>query len=129
MVILFLVGMLSTVFAANRQVKGVVISSEDDQPLIGASVYVTADDLKKAGNSQTTIGVITDIDGKFSISIPDGITRFYCSYVGFDALEVKLVPGKNQYEITLNPSAHMLDAVVVTGYQRLCRRLIYPIRW
>ena len=97
MVILFLVGMLSTVFAANRQVQGVVISSEDDQPLIGASVYVTADDLKKAGNSQTTIGVITDIDGKFSISIPDGITRFYCSYVGFDALEVKLVPGKNQY--------------------------------
>ena len=122
MVILFLVGMLSTVFAANRQVQGVVISSEDDQPLIGASVYVTADDLKKAGNSQTTIGVITDIDGKFSISIPDGITRFYCSYVGFDALEVKLVPGKNQYEITLNPSAHMLDAVVVTGYQTVERR-------
>lgn len=122
MVILFLVGTLSTVFAANRQVQGVVISSEDDQPLIGASVYVTADDLKKAGNSQTTIGVITDIDGKFSISIPDGITRFYCSYVGFDALEVKLVPGKNQYEITLNPSAHMLDAVVVTGYQTVERR-------
>ena len=46
-------------------------------PLIGASVYVTADDLKKVGNNQSTIGVITNIDGQFSISIPEGVTRFY----------------------------------------------------
>lgn len=119
--LLFLIGAFTSVFA-NRQIQGVVISSEDNQPLIGASVYVTADDLKKAGNTQSTTGVITDIDGKFSISIPDEITRFYCSYVGFDALEVKLIPGKNQYEIILHPSAHMLDAVVVTGYQTVERR-------
>lgn len=121
-VLLFFIGTFTTAFAANRQIQGVVISSEDNQPLIGASVYVTADDLKKAGSTQSTTGVITDIDGKFSISIPDGITRFYCSYVGFDVLEVKLVPGKNQYEIILHPSAHMLDAVVVTGYQTVERR-------
>lgn len=120
-VLLFLTGALTSAFAS-RQIQGVVISSEDNQPLIGASVYVTADDLKKIGNTQSTTGVITDIDGKFSISIPDGITRFYCSYVGFEALEVKLVPGKNQYEITLHPSAQMLDAVVVTGYQTVERR-------
>ena len=120
-VLLFLAGIFTSVYA-NRQIQGVVVSSEDNQPLIGASVYVTADDLKKAGNRQSITGVITDIDGKFSISIPDGITRFYCSYVGFDALEVKLIPGKNQYEITLHPSAHMLDAVVVTGYQTVERR-------
>lgn len=120
-VLLFLAGTFTSVYA-NRQIQGVVVSSEDNQPLIGASVYVTADDLKKTGNRQSITGVITDIDGKFSISIPDGITRFYCSYVGFDALEVKLMPGKNQYEITLHPSAHMLDAVVVTGYQTVERR-------
>ena len=38
--------------AANRQVEGVVISSEDNLPLIGASVYVTADDLNKVGNNK-----------------------------------------------------------------------------
>lgn len=120
-VLLILAGTFTSAFAA-RQVKGVVISSEDNQPLIGASVYVTAEDLKKAGNSQSTIGVITDIDGNYSISIPDGITRFYCSYVGFDVQEVKLLPGKNQYEVILQPSAHLLDAVVVTGYQTVERR-------
>ena len=119
---LLLIGTFTYALAANRQVEGVVISSEDNLPLIGASVYVTADDLKKVGNNQSTIGVITNLDGQFSISIPEGVTRFYCSYVGYDVLEVKLIPGKNKYDITLQPSAHMLDAVVVTGYQTVERR-------
>lgn len=56
---LLLIGTFTYALAANRQVEGVVISSEDNLPLIGASVYVTADDLKKVGNNQSTIGVIT----------------------------------------------------------------------
>lgn len=116
------VGALSSAFAAEKKVQGVVISSEDNLPLIGASVYVTAEDLKKAGSAQTTMGVITDVDGQFSIAIPAGITRFFCSYVGYDVLEVKLVPGKEHYEITLHASSQMLDAVVVTGYQTVERR-------
>ena len=121
-VLLCLLGALSSAFAADRTVRGVVISSEDNLPLIGASVYVTTDDLKKAGSTQPTIGVITDIDGRFSIDIPSGVTRFFCSYVGYDVQEISLVPGKEQYEITLHVSAQMLDAVVVTGYQTVERR-------
>ena len=113
---------LASAAAASRTVQGEVFSSEDNQSLIGATVYVSADDLKKIGDVSGTSGVITDIDGKFSLLIPDGITRFFCSYVGFESFEVKLVPGKTSYRITLNPSAHMLDAVVVTGYQTLERR-------
>ena len=48
-VLLCFVGALSSAFAAEKKVQGVVISSEDNLPLIGASVYVTAEDLKKAG--------------------------------------------------------------------------------
>lgn len=121
-VLLCFVGALSSAFAAEKKVQGVVISSEDNLPLIGASVYVTAEDLKKAGSAQTTMGGITDVDGQFSIAIPAGITRFFCSYVGYDVLEVKLVPGKEHYEITLHASSQMLDAVVVTGYQTVERR-------
>ena len=61
--------------AANRTITGVVISGEDNEPLIGASVYVHTDELKKAGASQTSLGTITDIDGKFSLSVPDKVTR------------------------------------------------------
>jgi TonB-dependent SusC/RagA subfamily outer membrane receptor len=74
-VLLCFVGALSSAFATEKKVQGVVISSEDNLPLIGASVYVTAEDLKKAGSAQTTMGVITDVDGQFSIAIPAGITR------------------------------------------------------
>ena len=115
-------GVLTSAFAASRQVQGVVISSEDNMPLIGASVYIKAEDLSKDGNSPTITGVITDIDGKFNISVPEGVTRLFCSYVGHEVQELKLVPGKNQYEITLFPSPQMLDAVVVTGYQTVERR-------
>lgn len=115
-------GVLTSAFAASRQVQGVVISSEDNMPLIGASVYIKAEDLSKDGNSPTITGVITDIDGKFNISVPEGVTRLFCSYVGHEVQELKLVPGKDQYEITLFPSAQMLDAVEVTGYQTVERR-------
>lgn len=115
-------GVLTSAFAASRQVQGVVISSEDNMPLIGASVYIKAEDLSKDGNSPTITGVITDIDGKFNISVPEGVTRLFCSYVGHEVQELKLVPGKDQYEITLFPSAQMLDAVVVTGYQTVEHR-------
>ena len=117
-------GVLTSAFAASRQVQGVVISSEDNMPLIGASVYIKAEDLSKDGNSPTITGVITDIDGKFNISVPEGVTRLFCSYVGHEVQELKLVPGKNQYEITLFPSAQVLDAVVVTGYQTVERRTL-----
>lgn len=48
-VLLCLVGVLSSAFAAEKKVQGVVISSEDNLPLIGASIYVTPEDLKKGG--------------------------------------------------------------------------------
>ncbi len=120
-------GVLTSAFAASRQVQGVVISSEDNMPLIGASVYIKAEDLSKDGNSPTITGVITDIDGKFNISVPEGVTRLFCSYVGHEVQELKLVPGKNQYEITLFPSAQVLDAVVVTGYQTVERRKLTAV--
>lgn len=107
---------------ANRTITGVVISGEDNEPLIGASVYVNADDLKKAGASQTSLGTITDMDGKFSISIPEKVTRLHCSYIGFEEQNIVLQAGKETYRIVLQTSSHTLGDLVVTGYQELERR-------
>ena len=120
--ICFLVSTLATANAANRTITGVVISGEDNEPLIGASVYVNADDLKKAGVSQTSLGTITDMDGKFSISIPEKVTRRHCSYIGFEEQNIVLQAGKDTYRIVLQASSHTLGDVVVTGYQELERR-------
>lgn len=108
--------------AAERKITGVVIAGDYKEPMIGASIYVSPENLKKAGSSQTSLGVITDMDGKFTISVPEGVTTLQCSYVGYESQTIHLVAGKNSYEITLQPSAQMLDAVVVTGYQTIERR-------
>mgnify|MGYP001054187339 CR=1 FL=1 len=108
--------------AANRTITGIVISGEDNEPLIGASVYVSADELKKAGVPQTSLGTITDIDGKFSLSVPEKVTRIHCSYIGFEEQSVPLQSGKENYHIVLQASSHTLGDVVVTGYQELERR-------
>ena len=121
-IICLFVNVLASASAANRTITGVVISGEDNEPLIGASVYVHADDLKKAGASQTSLGTITDMDGKFSISIPEKVIRIHCSYIGFEEQVIALQGDKRSYRIVLQPSAHALADVVVTGYQTLERR-------
>ena len=107
---------------AQQVVKGTLISSEDNYPLIGASVYITTEDLKKAGTDKTSLGTITDLEGNFSLEIPKGVHRFFCSYIGFEILEVRIQANKKSYQLVLKPAAHMLDAVVVTGYQEVERR-------
>lgn len=119
---LLLANALAMASASNRTITGVVISGEDNQPLIGASVYVHADELKKAGVNQASLGTITDMDGKFTLSVPDKVTHISCSYIGFEELTVTLQAEKNSYRIVLQPSAHALADVVVTGYQVLERR-------
>lgn len=108
--------------AADRVITGHVIAAEDKQPLIGVSVFVSADDLKKAGSNKTSLGVITDIDGNFSISIPEGVKKLQCSYIGYTTLTIELKPGKKNYDVTMETSSTMLEDVVVTGYQTIERR-------
>ena len=117
-----LVNALTFANADNRTITGVVLSGEDNQPLIGASVFVPADELKKAGVGQQTIGTITDIDGKFSLSVPEKVTRLLCSYIGYEEQAIILQAGKKTYQLVLHASSHTLADVVVTGYQTLERR-------
>ena len=119
--ILVLMVYTTSIFAATREIKGLVTSDGDNLPLIGASVFVSTDDLKKINHQKESIGVMTAIDGSFIINVPDGITRIYCSYLGHNQKEIKL--GKETfYNIHLEPSSYELDNIVVTGYQNIERR-------
>ena len=89
--------------AQNITVHGTVVSKTDDEPLIGASVVPD-------GNAGA--GVATDIDGNFTLSVPEG-TGLTVSYVGFRSQTVKAAP---QLSIILEEDAEMLDEVVVVGY-------------
>lgn len=89
--------------AQNITVHGTVLSKSDDEPLIGASVLCEAE----------KIGVVTDFDGNFKITVPEGsILKF--SYIGYNTLEAKAEPEMN---IVLSEDSELLDEVVVVGYQ------------
>lgn len=89
--------------AQNRTVSGVVLDADTDEPLIGASV-------KPVGGGS---GVATNVDGRFTITIPSSVAELEFSYVG---METKKVPVSDKMTVTLSTSSTMLDQVVVTGY-------------
>ena len=88
---------------AQTTASGVVISSEDGLPIAGASV-------KLLGTSK---GVVTDVDGKYSISVPSVGSRLEISYVGMISRIVK--SGQN-VRTDLDIDAAGLEEVVVVAY-------------
>ncbi len=89
--------------AQNITVHGTVISATDSEPLIGASVVP---------EGQSATGVVTDIDGNFSISAPEG-SSLVISYVGF---RPKTVKAAAHLTVALDEDSKILDEVVVVGY-------------
>ncbi|EXZ41855.1 tonB-linked outer membrane, SusC/RagA family protein, partial [Bacteroides fragilis str. 2-F-2 len=89
--------------AQKKSITGVVTDASGES-VIGASVVEVG----------TTNGVITDIDGKFTLSVdPNGKIRV--SYIGYQP-QVLDVKGKNSFNIKLKEDSEMLEEVVVTGY-------------
>ena len=120
-ILLALAGIISTQ-AADVVIKGTVIAAEDGEPLIGATVVVTAKELKNAGSSKTNVSTMTDIDGHFSLSIPEGVKHIESRYVGYGSTSVSLTPGQTEVVIKMTATATELSEVVVTGYQKIEKR-------
>ena len=88
-----------------KVVKGTIID-EQGEPMIGVSVV-------EKGNPQN--GVSTDIDGKFSLTVPVN-SSLLISYIGYKSQEVKVTSSTATVNITLDPDSEMLEEVVVVGY-------------
>ncbi len=80
------------------------VTDDNGDPLPGASVTVVG----------TTTGTVTDIDGNYTITVPDGATLIF-SYIGFEAMRVA-VDNRSQININLQPDMSSLEEVVVIGY-------------
>ncbi|MBN2486884.1 MAG: SusC/RagA family TonB-linked outer membrane protein [Bacteroidales bacterium] len=89
--------------AQQTQVTGTVTSYQDGELLVGVSVVVKG----------TTTGTITDVDGKYSITVNKGDELSF-SFIGF-LTEVVTVGDQSVIDVTLVPSMEQLDEVVVTA--------------
>ncbi len=87
---------------AQTKVSGTVFSQEDGQPIIGAAVKVEG----------TSTGMLTDVNGRFSLTLPQGSKQITVSYLGYES---KTLTAKNGMRVFLKTDATSLDEVVVTA--------------
>jgi len=88
---------------AQTKVSGTVLSQEDGQPIIGAAVKVDG----------TSTGMLTDVNGRFSLTLPEGKKTLTISYLGY---EPKTVTAKNGMRVFLKSDAAALDEVIVVAF-------------
>ena len=89
--------------AQTRTVTGTVVDAVNDEPIIGASV--------SAGHG---VGVVTDVDGNFTIQVAANTTKLTISYVGYTAQTVDV--GSGALHVKLHPSTTSLDELIVVSY-------------
>ena len=89
--------------AQTTKVTGTVISADDNEPIIGASIVVKG----------TMVGTVTDFDGAFSLDVPSSAKTLVISYVGMKTQEIEV---KSNLRILMQTDNQSLDEVVVVAY-------------
>ena len=88
-----------------KDISGTVSDSKTGETLVGVSIVIQG----------TTIGIITDVDGKFTITVPDSDSKLVFSYLGYEK-QVVALGGKTKLDIKMNEDVKTFDEVVVVGY-------------
>jgi TonB-dependent SusC/RagA subfamily outer membrane receptor len=106
-----------TVHAQTRQVKGVVVSGQNNEPVAGATIQVKG----------KSIGTSTNKDGTFSINVPTGPNTLVISNIGYDPVERSIDNNASDLSISLVQNNAQLGEVVVTalGISRQAKTLVY----
>jgi TonB-linked SusC/RagA family outer membrane protein len=114
--LLALLLLLSTgLFAQTKQVRGVVLSAENKQPLEGATIAI----------NKSTRSIVTNAQGRFEVELPDDKGVLTISFVGRESSEVEVKGGQTDITVLLKTSNNTLDEVVAVAYTTV-KRSGYP---
>ncbi|MFN2396775.1 MAG: SusC/RagA family TonB-linked outer membrane protein [Bacteroidales bacterium] len=105
--------------AQTRVITGKVTSSEDDMPVPGVSIVVQG----------TTLGTVTDMDGNYSLQVPQEAQNLIFSFVGMARQEIGIA-GRSTINVVMQPQTIGVDEVVVTalGISRDKKSLGYSVQ-
>lgn len=87
-----------------RSVSG-KINDENNQPMVGVTILV----------AETTIGTTTNINGEFTLMVPEGRNELQISFIGYEKITLQ-IPANNVVTLQLKPGSQDLDEIVVIGY-------------
>ncbi len=88
-----------------QSIRGTVTSSEDGLGVPGVMISVPG----------TTIGTMTDADGKYVLSVPAGANTLLFTYVGMKRVEAQIA-GRNVVDVVMAPDLQQMEEIVVVGY-------------
>lgn len=91
--------------AQDRSVTGKVTDGETGEALPGVNILVQG----------TTTGTVTDIDGNYRITVPDGASTLILTSIGYTREEIE-IGSQNVINVSMLPDIQALSEVVVTGY-------------
>ncbi len=109
--LLFLVLSVNLLYAQNSRTVTGTVTDPEGEALIGVTVVLKG----------TTIGSITDISGKFSLEVPEGVETLEFSYVGMATQEVA-VGNNSVIDITMEEDVMGLEEVIIIGYGSIKKR-------
>lgn len=92
-------------FSQNKTVKGTIVDSQEN-PVPGATVML---------KGSTSIGTVADVDGNFTITLPDDAAILVISFVGMETAEVD-VTSATVLKVVLDDSSYQLEETIVVGY-------------
>lgn len=114
---LFLLGLFGSlhyqVAAQTHVVSGQVVAADDDMTIPGVNISLKGE----------TIGTVTDMEGNFSISVPDGTGVLVFSFIGFATQEIP-IDNRSVINVILESAATAMDEVVVVGYGTQSREML-----
>lgn len=96
--------LIANIAFSQHVVTGTVFDNED-RPMPGVNILI----------KNTTIGTITDIDGKYSITVPDSLTTLVVSFIGYEIKEVD-ISGETEAVVKLSLTHERIDECIVTAY-------------
>ncbi|MGL5683100.1 MAG: SusC/RagA family TonB-linked outer membrane protein [Marinifilaceae bacterium] len=99
-----------------RTIRGSVVDAANGEPLIGATVFLDPDNAQ--AQSYVPQGTVTDLDGKFTYTLPAYVTKVVVSFIGYETKYVDVAKSDN-FNIKLAVDSKQLEEAVVTGFQKI----------
>ncbi|MBY5951498.1 TonB-dependent receptor [Algoriphagus marincola] len=94
-----------SVMAQNKTITGRVTSPGEPEGLIGVNVLVKG----------TTIGVVTDLDGRYTLLAPESATTLVFSYIGYRSVEEQ-IGNRSEINVVMEEDSQNLEEVIITAY-------------
>ena len=95
--------MTTSMALAQKQITGTVVDAESNEPLIGVAVRVP----------DSSVGVLTDVNGKFTITLPAGKKSLNFSFMG---MKPATLDARDGMKVLMETDTKAMDEVIITGY-------------